>query len=489
MPIENNLRIANGLLVHMKAKAFLSSEAMLPTRRTTAMRLSVRWTLWLSFVLVQCFISIPRAHADATLLLEEPYSYDGAFAGTGHAAVYLDHVCAQSPVVLRPCAPGEEGVVLSRYKAVGGYDWIAIPLVPYLYAVEQREDIPLFADAKLVAFLRDQYRRKHLESAAPDRPDGGTPVGDWYELVGSAYDRTTYGFEIETSSQQDALLIEKLNSESNRKRYSFIKTNCADFAREVINFYYPHALHRSVIADLGVTTPKQIAKALAQYSHRHSELTTASFVIPQVPGTIRRSKPVHGVLESVVAAKKYMTPLFLLHPYISGGVMAAYLGHGHFDPSRHALVLDSSNRLGAPLTAAERRLDQNLLEELTRKNSLGDSSTDAMSWEGLQSASKPALDLRGQPVIEVKSAADAERVGLARGNVLSASDSSQLAAKLVEARLRQELRRAASSKTASSEVADDLSLLQQLVVPQPGLTASVSSASSTVRSQTPAGTE
>ena len=457
------------------------------------MPLSVRWTLWLCFVLFQCFISISPAHADATLLLEEPYSYDGAFAGTGHAAVYLDHVCAQSPVELRPCAPGEEGVVLSRYKAVAGHDWIAIPLVPYLYAVERREDIPLFADAKVVAFLRDQYRREHLESLAPDRPDGGTPVGDWYELVGSAYDRTTYAFQIETSAGQDALLIEKLNAESNRKRYSFIKSNCADFAREVINLYYPHALHRSVVADLGVTTPKQIAKMLAQYSHRHSELTTSSFVIPQVPGTIRRSKPVHGVLESVLAAKKYMTPLLLLHPYISGGVLAAYFGHGRFDPSRHALVLDSSNRLGAPLTAADRRLDQNRLEELTRTNSSGDSSDGGTSWEGLQSASRPGFDLRGQPVIEVKSAADAERVGIARSNVLSASDSSQLAAKLVEARLRQELRRAVSSKTARSDVADDLSLLQQLVVIRPGWTATAAvpgdASSGTGRSQTASGTE
>src|SRR5215472_8707961 len=140
----------------MKANAFLSSEAMQYARRIIAMPLSVRWTLGLCFVLLQCFISTPRGHADATLLLEEPYSYDGAFAGTGHAAVYLNHVCAQSPVELRPCAPGEDGVVLSRYKSVAGYDWIAIPVVPYLYAVEQRENIPLFADPKLVAFLRDQ---------------------------------------------------------------------------------------------------------------------------------------------------------------------------------------------------------------------------------------------------------------------------------------------------------------------------------------------
>ena len=450
--------------------------------------MSVRLTLGLCACLLQFFISSPRAHADATLLLEEPYSYDGALAGTGHAAVYLDHVCAKTPVELRPCAPGEDGVVLSRYKAISGYDWIAIPLVPYLYAVDDRENIPLFADPKLVAFLRDQYRRKYLESFAPDRFDGGAPAGDWYELVGSAYDRTTYAFAIETSAQQDALLIEKFNDESNQKRYSFMKRNCADFVREVINSYYPHALHRSVVGDLGVTTPKQVAKALAQYSHRHPELQTANFVIPQVPGTMRRSKPVHGVLESVLAAKKYMVPLLLLHPYVSGGALVAYVGHGRFDPARHALVLDSSLQLGAPMTATERRLGQSRLDELTRQTASGDPDSAARNWEGVQASGAPALDPQGKPVLKVNSGTDLEQVGISRSNVLSASEPSQLAAKLVEARLRQELRRSASSKTAQTDVANDLALLRQLLDVQSASAAATPATSvRNTRSQAPAG--
>src|SRR5208282_3821407 len=138
--------------------------------------------------------------SSATLLLEEPYGKLGFFTATGHAAVYLSGVCAETPLVLRPCAPGELGAVISRYDGVGGYDWVAIPLIPYLYAVERPDDIPLFADSKMAAFLRDQYRRKHLEMVAPDRDNdrdndrdsGETPGGNWYELVGSAYDRAAY---------------------------------------------------------------------------------------------------------------------------------------------------------------------------------------------------------------------------------------------------------------------------------------------------------
>ena len=145
----------------------------------------------LSVVLFFILCSIPLARAGATLFLGEPYGLDGAYAGTGHAAVYLSGVCAASPVVLRPCAPGETGIVLSRYRGIGGYDWIAIPRIPYLYAVERPEDIPLFADKKVAAFLRDDYRRKHLQSLVPNLPGGGTPNGDWYELIGASYLRTT----------------------------------------------------------------------------------------------------------------------------------------------------------------------------------------------------------------------------------------------------------------------------------------------------------
>ena len=93
-----------------------------------------------------------------------------------------------------------------------------------------------------------------------------------------------------------------------------MKENCADFVREVIDSYYPHAVHRSVIGDLGVTTPKQIAKMLAKYGHHHPELQSSIFLLPQVPGAERRSKPIHGVLESVIAAKKYMVPLVVFIP-------------------------------------------------------------------------------------------------------------------------------------------------------------------------------
>src|SRR5271154_5131060 len=253
----------------------MSKQGILGVRRTcgTLIVLNVVLNLVLNLALIFALIlaCVPRAGASATLLLEEPYGHLGFFTATGHAAVYLSGVCAETPVVLRTCKPGETGVVLSRYDGVDGYDWVAIPLIPYLYAVDRAEDVPLFADSKMVFFLRDRYRRRYLQGIAPDKNDGDAPGGNWYELVGSSYDRTMYGFEIATSAKQDEALIRKLNSSTNVSHFHLVSRNCADFAKDILNFYYPKALHRSIVADAGITTPKQMAKTLAEFSDRHPD--------------------------------------------------------------------------------------------------------------------------------------------------------------------------------------------------------------------------
>jgi hypothetical protein len=437
-------------------------------------------------ILLSFLSNIPRAQAGATLFLEEPYSYDGAFSGTGHSAVYLSNVCASSPIVLRPCAPGETGVVLSRYNGVAGYDWVAIPLIPYLYAVDQLESVPLFDDAKVIAFLRDQYRRTHLESLAPDSSDGGTPEGNWYELVGASYDRTIYGFEVETTPEQDAALIKKLNSQPNRQHYNVVRRNCADFAREIINSYYPRAAHRSIIGDLGVTTPKQVAKMLVKYERHHPELQTSDFVIPQVPGNVRRSKPIHGVLESVVAAKKYMLPLFALHPYIAGSLLAGYFGHGRFDPAKNDMVLDSRRELSAPMSHSDRRSYESRLDELSRSGPADSSSSEkgiqAKEWERSLAGGEPKLDSSGKPVLQVREGGEESQVGISRANILNVPESSELAAQLLVARIHEELRSGAERKTARSDVDDDFLLLRQILsIQRKGLASNVSSSNEGVQ--------
>ena len=419
-----------------------------------------RFRIWLVALFLWGCASV-YAHAGATLLLEEPYSYDGAFAGTGHVAVYLDRVCADTPLVVRRCQPGEKGVVLSRYHGIAGRDWFAIPLIPYLYAVDSPEKIPIYADAKLEAFLRDQYRRKYLQDIAPDVNNGEMPEGPWVQLVGSSYDRTSYAFQIETSAEKDDELIRMLNGAPNAGLYKLLSANCADFVRGIINFYYPGALHRSVIGDLGVTTPKQIAKCLARYGKHHPGLQYQKFIIPQVPGTIKRSKPVRGVVESAFKAKKYMIPLLMWHPAIVGCFAAAYFTGGGFDPGRHALVFDPSRDLEPPMTAQQRVEYMNRLEQLKRGEIEGQAAIEEAKWRESAFEAEPLLDEAGRPVLRLRVGSSPVQVGLSRENILNETESPEIARKLVLARLREELRKS-PSKVANTDVGKDLQLLEEL---------------------------
>ena len=279
-------------------------------------------------------------HASVALLMEEPYGKFGAMNPTGHAAIYLNHICADSPIVLRPCHDGEFGVVISRYHKIDGYDWIAIPLVAYLYAVDAPGGIPSTVDKDQVAALRNAYRQQHLLDLAPDDKKGGVPKGEWTELVGSSYDRTIHGFQVDSNSEQDQRFIAIFNDRKNVGHFNLLFHNCADFSRVVLDIYMPHAVHRNLIADVGLTTPKQVARSLVEYGKKYPEVNMTAFIIRQVPGSIPRSHPVDGVAESLLKSKKYLIPLTVIAPELTGGVVIAYLVDGRMKLPKGATVFN-----------------------------------------------------------------------------------------------------------------------------------------------------
>lgn len=74
------------------------------------------------------FIGTAPCFGSVALLMEEPYGELGSFDPTGHAAVYLNHICAASPTELRICENGETGVVISRYHKINRDDSILFHL-------------------------------------------------------------------------------------------------------------------------------------------------------------------------------------------------------------------------------------------------------------------------------------------------------------------------------------------------------------------------
>ncbi len=301
------------------------------------------------------------AHASVALLLEMPYGRLGRFNPTGHTALYFDHICAATPLRLRPCAPGELGAVISRYNGIGGYDRVAVPLIPYLYGVETAAEIPSTMDELTELRTRDLYRREHLQSVASDTPEGGMPQGSWYELIGTAYDRTVYGFEVKTTPEQDAMLVDMFNDRPNVTRYNGAFRNCADFAREVLNRLYPHAVRRNYVADFGLTTPKSVARGLVHTARRHPEMGLTVFQVAQVPGSIRRSGSIQGVTGSLLT--KYVLPMTLVSPYLTAGVAVGYLGKGRFAMPKNAPLLDLAERQTASASQAGWAAVESALDE------------------------------------------------------------------------------------------------------------------------------
>jgi hypothetical protein len=270
-----------------------------------------------------------RGSAQSALLLEEPYGVFGLLNPTGHSAIYLAHVCAETPVKLRPCYTGEVGVVIARYKGIGGYDWIAIPLIPYLYAVESPSKVPARVNRGMVRQMREHYREVHLEFLGQNLAPGNIMRDGWTELLGVAYERGIYAFRFETTREQDAALIEKMNAGPNRSHFNLLFNNCADFARRVLNNYFPGAFARSIFPDATITTPKQVAHKLIRYARKHPELELTVLKIPQVPGYRRQSDSNKGIDESVITSP-YAVPIVLINPYLAVGLAVDYVARGRY---------------------------------------------------------------------------------------------------------------------------------------------------------------
>jgi hypothetical protein len=274
-------------------------------------------------------LNTARCQAQAALLMEEPYGVFGLVNPTGHNAIYLERVCAETPTRLRRCGPGEPGTVISRYEGIDGYDWIAMPLIPYLYSVEDATHVPVRVDHAMVTQLRDRYREAHFESIGLDESGGSMVRHGWTQLVGVAYERRIYAFRFDTTEEQDDALIAQLNADANQSHFRMLTRNCADFARSVLNIYFPRNFRRSIFPDAGITTPKQVTYKLVHYAHKHPETNLKVFEIPQVPGYRAHSHSNKNISESF-STTVYAIPITLMNPYLFGGIVLDYFIRGRY---------------------------------------------------------------------------------------------------------------------------------------------------------------
>jgi len=280
----------------------------------------------------------PKDRAQGALLLQDADSLAAIASPLGHQSLYFARICAASLTQLRRCAPGELGVVISRHSHIAGYDWLALPVIPYLYSVEDASQVPARVDSETVHRLRTSYHDAHLMSLG-DVPESGHVRRGWDQLIGAAYERRIYAFRFETTPQQDDAFIAWMNAAANRGHFSILLKNCADFSSDILNFYFPGAFRRHVVPDGGLVTPRQVAYELVRYAQKHPEIQLTVLEIPLVPGYHHRGRLGKTAVESLIASG-YVIPIGFLCPYAAGAIVADYLLWGRDPlPVKDAAVL------------------------------------------------------------------------------------------------------------------------------------------------------
>ena len=308
------------------------------------MALLQRWPVTAAALAFVLLAGAPQAHARMALIVGEPFGSFGTMMPEGHASVYLEDLCAETPVTLRPCRPGEFGAVVSRFHDLRhpDLDWLAIPLPVFLYGSENTAELPPFMNSRSEAELRENYRQQHLAQFIPARLDRSGHVrppryGDWEEAIGAAFDRRLLVYEFDTTPEQDATMLSWLNDRPNKRAYTLTRHNCADFAADLLRIALPSkAIHRNYLADFDMTTPKHLARQLDSYGKIHTELHLRVYEVPQLPGSLRRSRPLRGAAESMLTTKRYLATLLVIQPEFVLADWIVYERHGRWKPGLDA---------------------------------------------------------------------------------------------------------------------------------------------------------
>ena len=287
------------------------------------------------------------AHARIGLVVGEPFGSFGTMFPVGHAGIYLDHLCAETPTRLHLCSSGEYGVVLARYHDIKStqLDWLAEPAFTFFYGVDTPAQVPAFVTPALRDQLRMSFRDARLRDVVPGpvatriERDGALHFKDgedWQESIGAAFDRRLFVYALATTPQQDAALLDYINALPTRRHYGVRRSNCADFAADILRVVLPQrqrkVLHRTLLADFDFTTPESLARQLDAFGRAHPELDFAVFEVPQLPGSTRRSRPLRSG-EMFLTTKRYLFTFLAIQPEFVVADTIAYESKGRWSPA------------------------------------------------------------------------------------------------------------------------------------------------------------
>ncbi|MGH9713202.1 MAG: hypothetical protein ACRD5M_07880 [Candidatus Acidiferrales bacterium] len=448
-------------------------------------------------LLVVCLAS-GRAYGDVGVVLNESLDTSVArITGSGHSAVYLSNICAESPVKLRLCRPGELGSVISNYTTLGEdqpVEWNVVPLSIYLYGVEDPQNRPLFGSWKIKRALEERYREKYLSAYSASESCQKSKGAEWREMVGATLERSIFIFVAETTVEQDRQLIADFDSLPNVNHFNGMTRNCADFTMRVVNKYFPRATSTDYLNDFGMTSPKAMARSFTRYAAKHPETNYHVLHFAQVPGTIKRSSEARAGTEQLYHSKKLLVPMLIFADHELPFAAAAYLLTGRFNPTheleQHPSV--ESTEINYQIKQAKSEKESARVVELEaakgeeRDKVVGSSEEwkqyradfDSIVNESVaeEIVPKPGdmdhffkrLDKSGTPAVGgngmiwmvISDRGESSRVGLSASNILTENSNPRLAYELILARTHSVLKSPKHSRETMLEFKNDWELLQ-----------------------------
>ena len=451
------------------------------SKAISAVRIPV--VLFLLLMSLEC----PQAHGGsvAVVLNESLNESMDRITGSGHTAVYFSNICADSPVRLRLCHPGELGSVMSTYINIGedqSYEWNIVPLSVYLYGVEDPRNRPIFGSYKIKRALEERYRERYLSEYCRSSACRTSPKAEWREMVAATLVRGVYLFVVDSTVEQDQQLIAEFNDSANRNHFNGITRNCADFTRHIINTYFPHAVRPDYINDFGMTSPKAVARTFTRYAHRHPESNFRVLHFPQVPGTIKRSSEVRSGTEQLYRSKKLLFPMILFADHELPFVAASYLLTARFSPERefekhpatelgvkYSDVLAEPAAVSATSEPAElvgtskewKRYRKSLAFALKDRKDVVSRRDLAHFFNDLDQAGTVSVDSDGSAWIEISKNGEPLAVGVSASNNLVPGSNPQLAYTLLLARTSRILKSPNHRRETLLEFRQDWANLQQ----------------------------
>jgi hypothetical protein len=431
-----------------------------------------------------------NTYGDVGVVLDESLNTGLArIIATGHSAIYLSRICPESPVKLRLCRVGEHGSILSSYSNLGEdwpFEWNAVPLYVYLYGVESTDSRPIFSSKKIKRVLEERYREKYLSPYCASEFCTTNRKADWRQMVGATLSRSIYIFVVETTLQQDVYFIGQFNSASNRNHFNYITRNCANFTMNVINSYFPHAVHANHINDFGMASPKAIARSFTLYALKRSDLRFGVLHFGQLPGTIKRSSETREGTEQFYQFKKLVAPMLLFGatslPYLLTGRFnpekmleqhaRSWLGDAEYQNSQMETNWDYSDAkpptgqnhddlAGSPEAWKQYRQSFNAIaEQAVRNGVIPDRGYLSSLLTRLEQAGLPYLDADGNLWMIVSLQGTTIKIGLSKCNILAPNSDASLAYDLVLAGNRSILKSPTHNREPMAEFQEDWDLMQ-----------------------------